>query len=164
MGREKSEGKEIMEPKGRRFSRMRELTSIERELNELRRNMLSWMTTPFGWIQTREVVRMPEVDIIDRGNEYIVEADLPGVNKDDVEINIMDDEVEISAEKKVERKEEEEGYISHERTYKGYYRAIPLPDEINPDQADAEMKNGMLRITLPKRTPTKIEGRRLRPK
>jgi HSP20 family protein len=163
MAKEKNEEKEI-EIHRPRLGRFREMTNIERELNELRRNMLAWMSAPFGWIQPREVVRMPEVDIIDRGKEFVVEADLPGVSKDDVEINITEDEVEISAEKKTERREEEEGYISHERTYRGYYRAIPLPDEINPDQADAEMKNGMLKVTLPKRTPTKVEGRKLRPK
>ncbi len=161
---ERHEEKGMMEKREPRYHRMRERTNLERDLNELRRNMVAWMTAPFGWMQPRDVVRMPDVDVIDKGNEFVVEADLPGVDKNDVDINVTDDTIEISAEKRQEKTGENEGYVERERTYRGYYRTIPLPDEVNPDKADAEMKNGMLKITLPKKTPTRLEGRKMKPK
>ena len=92
----------------------------------------------------------PFVDVIDKGDKVVVAADIPGVEKGDLSVNIRGDRLEISAERKKEAEEKKEGYIRRERTYTSYYRAIPLPAEVDADKADATFENGVLEITMPK--------------
>jgi len=92
----------------------------------------------------------PYVDIKEKEGKIIVAADIPGVEKSDISINIRGDTLEISAEKKEEKEEEEEGYIRRERSYKKFYRSIPLPTEVDKDNVDATFENGVLRIEMPK--------------
>ena len=92
----------------------------------------------------------PFVDVIDNGDKVVVAADIPGVEKEDLSVNISGDMLEISAERKKEAEEKKEGYVRRERTYTSYYRAIPLPAEVDADKADATFENGVLEITMPK--------------
>jgi HSP20 family protein len=92
----------------------------------------------------------PFIDIKDKGDKIVVAADIPGVDKGDISINIRGDMLEISAEKKEEKEEKEEGYIRRERSYKKFYRALPLPAEVDKDKVDATLKDGVLRIEMPK--------------
>ena len=98
----------------------------------------------------KDVVRQPLVDLVDNGKEYLVKAELPGVVKDDLNIEVSENSVEISAESKEDRKEEKKGYIRRERRYTSFYRSIPLPEDTLPDKANAELKEGVLTVTLPK--------------
>ena len=92
----------------------------------------------------------PFIDIKEKEGELIVNADMPGVEKEDITINIRGDTLEISAEKKMEKEEKEEGYIRRERRYTKFYRAVPLPAKVNKDTVKASLKNGVLQIELPK--------------
>ena len=92
----------------------------------------------------------PFVDVIDKGDKVVVAADIPGVEKEDLSVNISGDRLEISAERKKEAEEKKEGYVRRERTYTSYYRVIPLPAEVDADTADATFENGVLEITMPK--------------
>ncbi|MEA2053121.1 MAG: Hsp20/alpha crystallin family protein [Euryarchaeota archaeon] len=92
----------------------------------------------------------PFVDVIDKADKVVVAADIPGVEKEDLSVNISGDRLEVSAERKKEAEEKKEGYIRRERTYTSYYRAIPLPAEVDADMADATFENGVLEITMPK--------------
>ncbi|MCD6455884.1 MAG: Hsp20/alpha crystallin family protein [Methanophagales archaeon] len=92
----------------------------------------------------------PFVDVIDRGDKVVVAADVPGVEKEDLSVNISGDRLEISAERKKEAEEKKEGYVRRERTYTSYYRSIPLPTEVDGDKADATFENGVLEISMPK--------------
>ncbi|MCK4733259.1 MAG: Hsp20/alpha crystallin family protein [Methanophagales archaeon] len=92
----------------------------------------------------------PFVDVIDNGDKVVVAADIPGVEKEDLSVNISGDMLEISAERKKEAEEKKEGYVRRERTYTSYYRAIPLPAEVDADKADATFENGVLEISMPK--------------
>ncbi|HEY3274734.1 MAG TPA: Hsp20/alpha crystallin family protein [Methanocella sp.] len=95
-------------------------------------------------------VTIPDVDVEERGNDIIVTADMPGVDKSDIRINVTEDNVlEISAEKKAEEKKEEQGYIRHERSYSRYYRAIRLPVPVDKTKAKASYNNGVLDVTMP---------------
>ncbi len=97
-----------------------------------------------------EMTQMPYVDVIEKGNDVIVTADLPGVEKKDIKINVRGDVLEISAERRMEREEKEKGYLRHERSYNRFYRSIRLPAAVDKSKAKATLNNGVLEITLPK--------------
>lgn len=98
-------------------------------------------------------IAAPYVDIKEKEGKIVVDADIPGVEKGDISINIRGDTLEISAEKKDEKEEKEEGYIRKERSYKKFYRSIPLPTDVDKENVDAKFENGVLQIAMPK-----IEG------
>jgi HSP20 family protein len=95
-------------------------------------------------------VFMPAVDIKDEGDNLVVTTDLPGINKENVEINLKDDMLEISAKSGEEKETEEEGYIRRERSYTRFYRTVTLPTSVKEEAGTAKMENGVLTITLPK--------------
>ena len=95
-------------------------------------------------------VFIPAVDIKDEGNKLLVTTDLPGINKEDIEINLKEDMLEISAKTGKEKETEEEGYIRKEREYTHFYRAVRLPTSIKDEGGTAKIENGVLTITLPK--------------
>mgnify|MGYP005848644925 CR=1 FL=1 len=99
---------------------------------------------------TAETAQVPYVDVLDRDKEIVVTADLPGVDKKDIQINVRNNVLEISAEKKMEKESKEEGYLRRERGYNRFYRAIRLPTGVDESQARANFNNGVLEITLPK--------------
>jgi len=92
----------------------------------------------------------PAVDIKDEDDKLVVATDLPGINKEDVEINLKEDMLEISANSGKEQEKEEEGYIRKERSYTSFYRAVRLPTSVKEEGSSAKMENGVLTITLPK--------------
>jgi HSP20 family protein len=112
-----------------------------------RHALLPWRT---GAITYRE----PYIDIIDTGKEFKLSAELPGVSKDNIDITVTEDTIELSAKAVKEEKEEKEGYLRQERGYSEFYRKLILPEEVLPDNADAKLEHGVLEITLPKKEPT----------
>ena len=103
----------------------------------------------------------PKIDVVQRGNELVIRADLPGVNPDDVVVEIGDQAVTVSGERRQEREEEEGGFYRVERTHGSFYREIPLPDGAMTDQAHAEFKDGVLEIKVPAPPENVARGRRL---
>ena len=77
---------------------------------------------------------------------------MPGVDKKDIKVNVTKDSIEIKAEKKKEVKEEDKkkGMFRHERSFAGFYRSFALPNNVDADKANAEYKDGVLKITVPK--------------
>lgn len=125
----------------------------------LRRRWFSDFPALFDEGFPKELVREPLVDVVDRGRDIQVLVELPGIDKKDIEINVEEDSIDISAEQKQEAKEEskDKGYYFHERSYQKFCRRLPLPAEVIPDKSRAEMKNGVLEIILEKKSPTKSE-------
>ena len=106
--------------------------------------------------------REPFIDVMDGDKEIIATAEMPGLEKQDIKINVTEDMLEISAETKQEDKKEEKGYIYRERRSGRYYRAISLPSPVDPDNSKATYENGVLEIKMPKtevkkKTPLMIE-------
>ena len=103
--------------------------------------------------------REPLLDVVERDKDVQVLVELPGVDKKDIAINVEEDNIAIGAEQKEGVKEEDKkkGYFYQERSYQRFYRKLPLPAVIIPDRSKAEFKNGILEITLEKKTPTKPE-------
>ena len=92
----------------------------------------------------------PAIDIKDEEDKLVVTTDLPGINKEDVEINLKEDMLEISAKSGKEKETEEEGYLRRERAYTRFYRAVRLPTSVKEEGSTAKIENGVLTITLPK--------------
>ena len=97
--------------------------------------------------------RVPAVDLEDNEKDYRLKAEMPGFKKDDVEIDVDDNTVVITgtAGWKYDKKEHE--YLCKERACKTFYRIVDLPEEINVNEVTADLAEGVLAITLPKKTP-----------
>jgi len=91
----------------------------------------------------------PQVETFEREGKLIVRADLPGLTKDDINVDITDDAIKIRGERQQEWEENEEGYYRSERSYGSFYREIPLPIGVNREEANATFRNGVLEITMP---------------
>jgi HSP20 family protein len=92
----------------------------------------------------------PQVDVIETDEEVRVEADLPGLEAQDVDLSVSRNVLSIRGEKKHEREERGETFFRSERAYGAFERSIPLPQGIDREQADATFENGVLTITFPK--------------
>ena len=101
---------------------------------------------------------LPQVETFEREGKLIVRADLPGLTKDDINVDITDDAIKIRGERRQEKEENEEGYYRSERSYGSFYREIPLPSGVDSDEANASFRNGVLEITMP--APTRQLGSR----
>lgn len=131
---------------------------MERWFDEFGRQ--GWLH-PFRWelplrgeYMTRLEGRMPRVDIIDRGEELLIRAELPGVERDGVDITVTDHNLVLRAETKHEEKEEEGEYYRHEISRGEYQRTLQLPETVDEEKAKATFRNGILEVTLPKREKT----------
>jgi HSP20 family protein len=91
----------------------------------------------------------PAIEVFQRENNLVVRAELPGLNKEDVKVEMTDDGLILHGERKQESEEKREGFYRSERSYGQFYRLIPLPDDIDPDNVRAEFKNGVLEINVP---------------
>ena len=104
---------------------------------------------------------MPEIEMYQRNHELVVRADLPGLKKDEVKVDITDQAITIHGERRQEQQNEQGGVYRTERSYGSFYRQIPLPDGAMTDQAKATFKNGVLEITVPSPPDQVTRGRRL---
>lgn len=102
-----------------------------------------------GWV--------PELEVLQSNGEFIVRADLPGLKRDDVKVELTADLLTISGERKEEKEEKREGYYRSERNYGSFYRQVPLPEGAKTDTAKAEFNDGVLEVTMqaPAREPQK---------
>lgn len=92
----------------------------------------------------------PLTDVAEEDNKVVVTTDLPGIDKENVELSLKDNLLVVSAQKGKEEETEKEGYLRKERSFMRYYREIPLPDSVTEEGATAQLKNGVLTVTLPK--------------
>jgi HSP20 family protein len=111
-----------------------------------------------------EIRRTPLYDMVDKGDRYELEVELPGIERDKIHVKATDDSIEISAEQLEEERVEErkKKYVYNERSYRSFYRTIPIPEQILSSEVTAKMNNGILRMDLPKKMPTKPKGVKIR--
>jgi HSP20 family molecular chaperone IbpA len=128
--------------------------------NEFRRdfdNMMNlWYPRTTSTIGIRRI-GYPATDIVDNGGNYTVKADLPGLTKDKIEVKLTDDMIEISGKEEQEVTEEGKNYLMKERSSASFQRKLTFPEAVLPDKAEAEMKDGILMIHVPKREPAPKE-------
>ena len=111
---------------------------------------------PSTWVRPFALIpeiRVPAVDLEDQGKCFLVKAEMPGFKKDDIEIELQDDAVVITGEAGWKYDKKERDYICKERACKTFYREVDLPEEIKVDEVTANLTEGVLEITLPKKMP-----------
>ncbi|MFQ6113363.1 MAG: Hsp20/alpha crystallin family protein [bacterium] len=92
----------------------------------------------------------PRIDVKETNKEYVLSAELPGLNKDDFKLTLENDVLTLEGEKKYEHEEKDENYYRAERSYGAFKRSFRLTNEVERDKIKADYKNGVLSITIPK--------------
>jgi HSP20 family protein len=123
----------------------------------------------FGRLRSRQPLRgmlsselwSPDVEVFHRGSECVIRVDLPGLSKDDVKVDVTENQLTIEGERHREHDEEREGVYRSERSYGRFHRLIALPEGVIADQAKATFKDGVLEITMPAPPEQARRGRRL---
>jgi HSP20 family protein len=92
----------------------------------------------------------PKIDVVDSETELKITAELPGLDAGDVDVSVTQDTLTISGEKREETEDRGKDYYRVERSYGSFTRSLPLPCEVDPNDADAGFDKGVLTITLPK--------------
>lgn len=114
------------------------------------RRLMRLLSEPFEFEEPEKRFRAVLFDIEDKGDKLEVTAEMPGVDKKDIKVNLTNDTLTIKAEKKEEKEEKRKNYYYKERSYGGFYRSITLPVEVDPKTAKATYKDGVLQITIDK--------------
>jgi HSP20 family protein len=125
-----------------------------------------WLTPRrgLGWprpLMSRTEAWIPDVEMLQRNNDLVIRADLPGLSKDDVKVDVTEDAVTIQGEREREHEEEKGGVYRSERSYGSFTRVIALPEGAMTDQAKAIFKDGVLEVTMPAPPESVQRGRRL---
>jgi HSP20 family protein len=154
---------------GTRSLRTRQMDNIFDDFRNSIESIFNPSFSPWGYFPStsrigvrEDEVRVPVYDVVDRGNKYEVIVELPGIDKDNIRINAMDDSIEISADQSREENERKKEFSYSQRTFSSFYCTIPVPTEILSSEVTARSdNNGILRINLPKRVSTRqgIKGR-----
>ncbi|MBW7996708.1 MAG: Hsp20/alpha crystallin family protein [Candidatus Glassbacteria bacterium] len=119
-----------------------------------------WNGDPFfglmrDWVTPDNVGRGMDADVFEKEDHYILTAELPGVSKEDLRVKVEGDVLTIEAEKKSEFSDSDEGSYHAERRYGSFSRSFRLNSQVEGDKIDANFKDGVLRLTLPKREEVK---------
>ena len=139
-----------------------DLTRWEREMDRVmddffgRRTLRPWW--PERWFRADEMeLKAPMVDLFEDKDDVVVKAELPGLEKDNIEVNLTDHTLTIKGEKKKEEEVKEEHYYRSERSFGSFVRAIDLPREVQADKVKASFKNGVLEVRVPKTEEAKAK-------
>ncbi|MEG4484214.1 Hsp20/alpha crystallin family protein [Microcoleus sp. D2_18a_B4] len=99
-----------------------------------------------------ETTWMPALELVDAGDNFVLKAQLPGIDPKDVDVQVSREAISISGERRYENINEKSGYVRSEFRYGKFHRVLPLPAHIQNDSVQAECKDGILTLTLPKVT------------
>jgi len=142
--------------------RERESEAFLRPFDEMRRMMQDFWMMPFEEFGRWGDGFTPMVDVKEEDKEILLSAELPGMDQKDIDVTVTKDSVRISGEKKQEEEKEEKGYYRHETSYGSFERIIDLPTEVDQDRAEAEFRNGVLTIKLPKSEEAQAKHRKIK--
>ena len=102
-----------------------------------------------GRATTGQAFFAPPLEVLEREGHLVVRADLPGLTKDDVHVEVTDEALTIEGERRAEHEERQGGFFHSERRYGRFRRQLPLPEGVNADQVTANFKDGVLEVTMP---------------
>ena len=120
----------------------REMRQIERVMNRALRGSGAWPAESEQW-------NIP-IDVVQKSDEIVVHASLPGVSPEKIEVTVEDDVLTVKAESETKTDTQESGYLIRERAYGTFYRALRLPESVATEKISSMYENGVLTINLPK--------------
>ena len=135
-----------------KYDPFRELRSLQDEMNRLFMSNYSRSGSEEGFSSG---AWNPQVDIFENKDQIVLEAELPGMKPEDVNISIENNVLTIHGERKFEKKDEKDNFHRVERSYGSFTRSFTLPPTVSSENANAEFENGVLRLTLAKREEAK---------
>jgi len=128
-----------------RWEPARELQSLQSEMNRLFGTVFDTQTGDGGvrrWI--------PAMDLVEEGEQFVLRADLPGVSEEDVKVELEDNVLTVSGERKSEHEQQRDGFRRIERSSGSFSRALTLPEGIDPESINARFERGVLEVRVPK--------------
>ena len=135
-----------------RYDPFRDLRMLQYEVNRLFSSNLS---RSFGDEGIARGAWAPTVDIYENKDQIVLEAELPGMNREDFELSIENNVLTLRGERRFEKRDESDNYHRVERSYGSFTRSFTLPQTVSPENVAAEYKNGVLRVVLQKREEVK---------
>ena len=135
-----------------RYDPFRDLRTLQEEVNRL---FSTNLTRGFGEEGIGRGAWNPSVDIFENKDQIVLEAELPGMKREDFELSVENNVITLRGERRFEKKDETDNYHRVERSYGSFTRSFTLPHTVSVEGATAEYSGGVLRITLPKREETK---------
>lgn len=103
----------------------------------------------------------PRMDVYEKDNAIVIEAELPGLKKEDVQVEVEGEDLVIRGESKAESEAKDEDYYRSERSFGSFYRRMPLPAGVTPEQIQATLKDGVLEVRVPKPAEAKTEAKKI---
>jgi HSP20 family protein len=133
-----------------------------REMEEMRRRFDDDVARPLMraiWERIPEEQRgwAPAIDIFEKGEDFIVKAELPGMKQEDIELAVSGDKLTVKGDKRTESGVQDENYHRAEIEYGPYYRSVTLPEDVDTKNVEATYENGVLRVTLHKAAGAKAK-------
>ena len=141
-----------------RWEPAREINSLQSEMNRLFNTFFDTPTPGESGTGLRRWV--PAMDLVETDDHFVLRADLPGLTEDDATIELEDNILSISGERKSEHEDRKEGYYRVERAYGAFHRQLTLPDGVDPEAVEASFEKGVLEVRIQKpeeRKPRKVE-------
>lgn len=140
-----------------------DMTALQREMNRMFNEFYSGFDISPMRLMEEPLSRFtPSIDVKENSKEIKVTAELPGIDEKDISVSLEDNFLVLSGERKEEKKEEGEEYYHREMSYGSFRRAIPLDSKIDAEKVEAEFKNGVLNVSLPKLPGSESEkGRKI---
>src|SRR5918992_4517889 len=135
-----------------RYDPFRDLRSLQEEVNRL---FSTNLTRSFDDEGIGRGAWNPSVDIYENKDQIVLEAELPGMKQDDFELTVENNVITLRGERQFEKKEEADNYHRVERSYGSFTRSFTLPQTVSTENVVAEYRNGVLRVTMPKREEVK---------
>jgi HSP20 family protein len=120
----------------------REMRQMERVMNRALRGFGAWPAEAEKW-------NIP-IDVVQKNDEIVVHASLPGVSPEKIEVTVEDDVLTVKAESEIKSETQESGYLIRERAFGMFYRALRLPESVATEKITSQYENGVLTINLPK--------------
>ena len=137
-----------------RWEPMRELNALQSEMNRLFNTFFDE-----GGKNGERRRWAPAVDLLEREDSLVLRADLPGLKEDDVQIEVRDNVLTISGERRAEFEDSEQGYYRIERAFGSFSRSLTLPEGVDSDKIEANFENGVLEVKIPK--PEEVKPKRI---
>ncbi|MEP6636505.1 MAG: Hsp20/alpha crystallin family protein [Acidobacteriota bacterium] len=135
-----------------RYDPFRDLRTLQEEVNRL---FSTNLTRGFGEESIGRGAWNPSVDIYENKDQIVLEAELPGMNREDFDLTVENNVITLRGERQFEKKDDTDNYHRVERSYGSFTRSFTLPQTVSTEGATAEYRNGVLRVTLPKREEKK---------